>query len=133
LNSEYLRSCIVVVNDGLPVGRLAVYENPNLTSNDQQVACIGNYECENNPETAKLLFRKAFEEISSLGVKTIIGPMSGSTWDNYRFSNHNNEPNFLLEPYHHVYYNEQFLENGFQPLSGRFIATIRKLSGEGMN
>lgn len=117
VNVEFLKVVIVVLNRGIPSGRLAVYNNPHLRYKEQPVVCIGNYECENNPETAELLFRSAFEEIGSMNVKTIIGPMNGSTWDNYRFSDHNNEPNFLLEPYHHLYYNEQFLKNGFRPLS----------------
>lgn len=127
LNPEFLLTCIIAVDNDVPVGRLAVYNNPYLRYNEQTVACIGNYECENNQETAKLLFQAALEDLTSIGAEIIIGPMNGSTWDNYRFSDHNNEPNFLLEPYHHLYYNEQFRENGFQPLSHYYSRIDREV------
>src|ERR1700739_1381121 len=49
--------------------------------------------------------------------------MNGSTWDNYRFSVHHNHLNFLLEPYHHLYYNDLFTGNGFEPIA-RYSSSI---------
>ena len=57
------------------------------------------------------------KEAKKLNYGFLIGPMNGSTWDNYRFSLHNNFNNFLLEPYHPVYYNQQFLSAGFKPIA----------------
>ena len=49
--------------------------------------------------------------------------MNGSTWDDYRFSLNNEHPNFFLEPWHHIYYNEQFKEAGFAEIS-RYISLL---------
>ena len=57
------------------------------------------------------------KEAEKLNAGFLIGPMNGSTWDNYRFSLHNKYDNFLLEPYHHIYYNRQFLSAGFKAIA----------------
>lgn len=118
LNRSFLVECWVVMRDEIPVARLAIYNNPYLLFNGQKAGCIGNYECENNPETARLILQKAIERLKDLSFSFVIGPMNGSTWDNYRFSTHHNAAPFLLEPYHHLYYNDQFRENGLEVIAG---------------
>ncbi|GAL87367.1 hypothetical protein MYP_4597 [Sporocytophaga myxococcoides] len=100
-----------------PVGRLAVYKNPNLTYKGHPAACIGNYECIDDHAIAVYLLQEAEKEVGSFNVKYIIGPMNGTTWDNYRFSTHHHYQNFLLEPYHPLYYNQQFQNNGYSVIS----------------
>lgn len=118
INRAFLVECWIVLRNELPVARLAVYNNPNLVFQGKHAGCIGNYECENDPETARLILKKAFERLKELQISFVIGPMNGSTWDNYRFSTHHNAAPFLLEPHHHLYYNDQFRENGFGIISG---------------
>ncbi|MES2555016.1 MAG: hypothetical protein V4604_02645 [Bacteroidota bacterium] len=113
INQSFLVECWVVMRNDIPVARLTIYTNPQLTFQEQTAGCIGNYECENDSETAQLILQKAFERLKELGFSYVIGPMNGSTWDNYRFSTHHNAAPFLLEPHHHLYYNDQFRENGF--------------------
>ena len=117
LNLSFLVECWVAVRNDIPVARLAVYHNPHLFLEGRQAGCIGNYECENDSETARLILQKALERLKALNLSVVIGPMNGSTWDNYRFSTHHNAAPFLLEPYHHLYYNDQFHENGFEVIS----------------
>lgn len=117
INKVFLLECWVVTRNDIPVARLAVYNNPHLLFKGQQAGCIGNYECENDSETAHLILQKALERLKELNLSVAIGPMNGSTWDNYRFSTHHNAAPFLLEPYHHLYYNDQFRENGFNVIS----------------
>ncbi|MDH4472251.1 MAG: hypothetical protein QE487_06565 [Fluviicola sp.] len=117
MNKAFLVECWVVMRNDTPVARLAVYHNPHLFVEGQKAGCIGNYECENDSETAELILQKALERLKELNLSVAIGPMNGSTWDNYRFSTHHNAAPFLLEPYHHLYYNNQFRENGFEVIS----------------
>lgn len=117
INRSFLVECWVVLRNDLPVARLAIYRNPELAFQHQQAGCIGNYECENNSETARLILQKAFERLKELNLPFVIGPMNGSTWDNYRFSTHHNAAPFLLEPHHHLYYNDQFQENGLEVIA----------------
>lgn len=117
MNRAFLSACLVAVQDGLPVGRLAVYLNPNLLLDGKKTAAIGNYECIDDAGTAQELLAAGLQKAREAGAEYVIGPMNGSTWDNYRFSLHHDHPNFLLEPYHHLYYNEQFTAAGFEAIS----------------
>lgn len=128
LNPEFLLKCYILIQDGKPKARAALYNNPNLSLNGNRSTCIGNYECVNDKEVAKNLLYYIINECKEAGYHYIIGPMNGSTWDNYRFSNHHQFPNFLLEPYHHLYYNNQFIENGFKIISGYYSAIDKKLN-----
>src|SRR4051794_36897242 len=59
LNLEFLAGCCVVTENGIPVGRLAFYDNPELYWNNEKACCVGNFECVNNPEIAGMLFEQA--------------------------------------------------------------------------
>ena len=117
INIEFLKICFVLTVNGEPKARVALYNNPNLSFNTTKSACIGNYECIDDATIADHLLQFITNEAKKTGIQFLIGPMNGSTWDNYRFSTHHNSPNFLLEPYHHLYYNQQFEESGFTPIS----------------
>jgi hypothetical protein len=107
----------VAVHEGKPVARLAVYANPNLRYNDLKTVTFGNYECIADTQAAQQLFEAAIAVARETGAEYVIGPMNGSTWDNYRFSAHHDHPNFLLEPYHHLHYNDQFATAGLDIIS----------------
>lgn len=117
LSTDHLQTAYVLLKDNEPVGRYALYLNPQLKYHNQKSACIGSYECIEDAEPASLLIAHAKQEAQKLGAEYLIGPMDGSTWNNYRFSDHNKHPNFLLEPYCHVYYNKQFIDNGFDAIA----------------
>lgn len=117
INNEFLDACYVLIVNNEPNARLAVYNNPYLIYKGKNSACLGNYECIDNNEIAKKIIAFAIDEVKKTGNEYLIGPMNGSTWDNYRFSLHHEHPNFLLEPYHPIYYNDHFLNSGFKPIS----------------
>jgi len=114
LNMEFLVSCLVVTENGIPVGRLALYNNPELRWKEKKACCVGNFECIDKLEVAQMLLDEAEMWARSYGFKFILGPMNGSTWDNYRFSTHHNQPLFLSETYHPLYYNNLFTTSGFE-------------------
>lgn len=116
-SEEHLEGCYVLLRNNEPVGRFALYCNPHLEYNNKMACCLGSYECVNNSEIAKKLIDHAIERAKQLNYKYLIGPMEGSTWNSYRFSVHNEQPNFFMEPYHHVYYNQQFEASGFSPIA----------------
>ncbi len=111
--AKHLEGCYVLTLGGTPLGRFALYTNPDLKYEGKAAACIGSYECTHNATLAKVLLDSAKLEAKDLGFEYLIGPMEGSTWNSYRFSLHNNYPNFFMEPYHHDYYAAQFEEEGF--------------------
>lgn len=115
MNKDFLHTCLVYIKENKPVGRLALYFNPFMRFKEEKAACIGNYECIDDPEIAKALISHAEEISKQNSFRHILGPINGSTWDSYRFSEHNEHSNFFLEPYHHIYYNEHFVSSGLSP------------------
>jgi hypothetical protein len=107
-----------LVKDGDKItARAALYTNPDLKYNNCSTMCFGLYECVNDFETSSLLLTKLKKEAKAYGAEYLIGPMNGSTWDTYRFSIDNSNPQFFMEPFYHVYYNEQLSTNGFYEIA----------------
>lgn len=117
INTDYLDSCYVLLIEDEPKARLCLYNNPELTYRGKKAACVGNYECIDEQVVSSTILETAMLKAKQSGAGYVIGPMNGSTWDSYRFSIHHHYPPFLLEPYHHVYYNLQFLKAGFEVIS----------------
>ncbi len=147
INEEFIHLCVVLLINEEPVGRLAIYMNPHLYFEGKTTSCIGNYECIDDIDVASDLILYAEQIIQKLNAQYIIGPMNGSTWDNYRFSTDHAHPNFLLEAFHHLYYKDQFLNSGFQTI-GKYYSSLdhevtcdypaileleKKLEAEGMS
>jgi len=115
--SHLLDTAIVVLENNIPLARLCIYHNPSLVYQEQKAAAIGNYACSDHKELSALLFSSAIDRIRKTENRFVIGPMNGSTWNNYRFSLHHGHPPFLLEPWNPLYYNEQFESAGFRIIS----------------
>lgn len=113
----YPSTCYVVLDNGIPVARAAHYENKWLRYENVPTACIGNYDCIDDPDASAFLLKSIINNIHNKGIRQAVGPMNGCTWESYRFSLHNDFPNFYLEPYNPEYYNNQFVAFGFQPIA----------------
>lgn len=120
LNEDFLNCCYVLLADNVPVARVALYKNPNLTYMGLNTLCLGNYECIDDIAVATELLNHVANEARRLGADYIIGPMNGSTWDNYRFTTHHNYAPFFLEPFQPLYYNDHFLAIGLEPIASYF-------------
>ena len=120
INEEFLQSCYILMQSDKVCARAAVYNNPFLFYKNKKALCIGNYESINNENISSELFAYIFSDVKKNNADFLIGPMNGSTWSNYRFSVHHNHSNFFLEPYHHLYYNQQFLNAGFKIIAKYF-------------
>lgn len=121
----FLHAYFLVKEGDNIIARAALYNNPDLKYNNCKSMCFGLYECINNLETSSLLLTKLKAEAKAFGAEYLIGPMNGSTWDSYRFSIDNNEPQFFMEPYYHLYYNEQLSKNGFSEIAN-YVSQIDK-------
>ena len=117
INLEFLHACYVVMDGNEALGRAALYFNPALNYKAKKASSIGNFECVDDSKVSELLINHIAHVSREADKIYLIGPMNGSTWDNYRFSKHNEYPNFLLEPNHPLYYNQQFASQGFVPIS----------------
>lgn len=121
--TKHLEGCYILIRNEKAVGRFALYFNPHLLYHQESTCSIGSYECEQNPESSKLLLEHATNLARKKGVKWLIGPMDSSTWNSYRFSLQNEQVNFFMEPYHHIYYNTQFKNSGFGTI-GEYVSNI---------
>ncbi len=127
INTDFLDSCFVLLENRKVQARAALYHNTNLQYRQHQSWCIGNYEAKENPEAGKLLLLHIMEEARTAGARYILGPMNGSTWDNYRFQLESPNPDFFMEPVHHQYYHEHFRRAGFSPIASYFSCIDREL------
>ena len=149
LPTQHLKSCLILVSEDKTLARLAIYQNPHF----EDAFLFGGYECVNDFEVSMAILEAGVEEVirmnnlegnsklpSKKGLR-IIGPMDGSTWENYRFvlppdplkgepsfENSNLNPThiisplgdrglrrpFLLEPTHPNYYINQWQLFGLQ-------------------
>jgi len=115
--SQYLDSLWVVSENNAPVARFSVYHNPDLSYNHHKTWCIGHYECIDNQTVADFALQKAVDYIRQKGGAYIVGPMNGSTWENYRFAT-TNDKTFFLEPLQRDWYAIQWQQNGFAIIAG---------------
>lgn len=113
LNKTFFHSAFLIEDKG----RVVLYNNPDLKIDGRKAMALGYFECVDNQETASALLSAAANEAFSAGAEWLIGPMNGSTWENYRYSTSHDEPNFFLEPYHHLYYNRIWQNFGFTTLA----------------
>lgn len=123
INSQFLQSCFVLISENKVCARAALYNNPHLCYQNKKTFCIGNYESVNNQNISSEILMHLSLEAERNGAEFLIGPMDGSTWDSYRFSVHHNHPNFFLEPLHHLYYNEHFLNAGYKIIA-KFFSSV---------
>lgn len=119
---KHLIGCYVLFDTELVVGRFALYDNPTIKISDEKTILIGSYECINDIEVSKELIKRVKEKALELGASQIIGPMEGSTWQNYRFTI-SDEPKFFTEMIHQPYYPNHFLKSGFKVLKS-YSSTI---------
>lgn len=125
LNAKYLAACYVLLADGMPQARVALYNNPALNYEGKPAACIGNYESAENADFSERILLFASQEAKKSGAAFVVGPMNGSTWENYRFNSSDDRPLFFSEQCQHTYYNKQFTAAGFKPVSS-YISSIDK-------
>ena len=123
INMDFLKSCIILKKDGKAIGRAALYVNPYLKKDGLWYGGIGNYECIDDPAASQHLLAYASKRLAEFGVNVVLGPFNGSTWDNYRFNLPSDHPNFFLETFNPIYYNEQFTAFGFKPLA-HYVSAI---------
>lgn len=120
---HHLEGCYILKKEDSVLGRFAIYNNADLKHEGVKACTIGSFECVNDQDIANELLNRAVDIGKKMGFKYLIGPMEGSTWFNYRFSDNNNHPNFFMEPYHHDYYSDLFKGYGFESI-GEFVSNL---------
>ena len=122
--NEYLHSAYMLLRNNKVIGRFALYVNPALMFKGHKAICMGAYACIDDDTVANVLLNHASNICKTMGYNHIIGPMHGSTWQQYRLSINSEESAFFLDVHNPSYYNNHFTKN-------RFIKIARYYSGIG--
>ena len=89
---------------------------------DVPCAYIGFFECIDNSDAARCIFRATENKAKSLGCSSVVGPVDASFWIGYRLkTNAFDKLPYTGEPYNLPYYEKLFLENGFS-VSGEYVS-----------
>lgn len=120
----YLKACFLFFKNKKAVGRYALYNNPHLRYEGKKALCLGSYEAIDDAELLSFMKSHILDQMSIHGKDLLIGPMEGSTMNNYRFSTKESSRNFFLEPYHHLYYNDHFKYIGFKTIAKYYSSIL---------
>ena len=113
IDTDNCKACFVLLQHGKPIARAAVYHNAAISYQDKLTMMIGHYECADDGEASAQLLQYVVAYARELHAHWLIGPMNGSTWNQYRFSADAHRPTFFQEPYHPACYLSQWERNGF--------------------
>lgn len=121
--SKYFKLHKFLVYDGdKALGRFAITEYE-----DDPIAYLGFFECENNKEAAKTLFDEAYKYAKDKGFTKLVGPVDASFWIKYRLKiNLFDKRPYTGEPYNLDYYKELFDDNGYK-VCEHYVSNIYKI------
>jgi dolichol kinase len=97
--------CLVALKNQIPLATLTIQKKGD-------VGLIGHYEA-SCMKAGVYLLGKAQEKLNMLGVKQILGPMNGNTWNRYRLAMDDSNSFFLGEPRNPSDYHDHFTKAGF--------------------
>ncbi|MES2388572.1 MAG: GNAT family N-acetyltransferase [Bacteroidota bacterium] len=112
--------------EGETVGTSALYHNTNLTFEGKPAIALGHFEALNH-SVADLLLQKARQEAAHMGFHNIVGPMNGSTWEDYRLNADAGKLQIVPEPWYMPWYNDAFIQNGFE-VAARYYSSADTLN-----
>jgi hypothetical protein len=105
---------------GRPLATCVLLDNPHLSFQGGAAACFGHFMAKNEPEAVHLLLQTARQKAQQLGKSWLIGPMNGSTWDDYRWAVSNSEFSYLLDIQQPAYYPALVEHAGAEQLADYF-------------
>ena len=91
------------------VGRVMAYR----FKDSEEKAFLGWFECDQDDKVSNALLSACENWLKDLNVKSICGPMNGSSWGSFRFNTGASKPLFATEPYQPLYYLQQWEKFGF--------------------
>ncbi|WP_235297603.1 GNAT family N-acetyltransferase [Portibacter marinus] len=114
---KHLHCCFKVIDKQITLAELRLYVNPYHKINGLQAIAFGHFQCANDPRVFQLLMDAAVEEVQKLGHRLLIGPLNGSTWNDYRVVTSYQKPPFYLDIHTPDYHIELMRHYGFTELA----------------
>ena len=113
---------IAVKQRDIYLAKAVLYLNQGILYEEKNVGLVGAFEAQENEGAVQKLFQAIEKQAKEQGVDFLIGPMNGSTWENYRFHDHSEKPLFFMEMKHEPHYVKQWKSIGFEPLAHYYSA-----------
>jgi GNAT superfamily N-acetyltransferase len=106
----------IAERNGKMAGRIAAVINHSwIQHNKQQTGFFGFFECDDNPEIAKLLLDVASEWLKSRGMEKVIGPVNpGMMYEIGALVEGHDKPNVIMMPWTKPYYDNLLKGLGFE-------------------
>lgn len=108
IENETAKIQLITARSEEGIGRLVAVKYAN-----QEEGILGWFECADNETISKALFDAAVSFFRENKCTKIIGPINGSTWNNYRFNKTAEKPLLPGEPYQPLYYIRLWEKYGF--------------------
>ncbi|MCG8576387.1 MAG: GNAT family N-acetyltransferase [Flavobacteriales bacterium] len=96
------------ISEGEKQGRIAAY-----FIKGEQLGQLGWYECSDHDDVSSNLFDQACNWLKQHGCTTVLGPVNGSSWGNYRLNKTSEYPILPGDPYQPLFYVNQWQKAGF--------------------
>jgi GNAT superfamily N-acetyltransferase len=122
---------LLALRRGEPVGRVSLRTVRDLVGAPGLSGAVGHFEAR-DAEVGVSLLREARERLRPKGVKRILGPMDGTTWDRYRLAlpaqDGPSPPPFFSEPTNPWEYPDFFRKAAFRPVAHYYSQLLPDLS-----
>lgn len=128
INYKYLAECVIAYIEDIPSGRLCIYKNEALRHNDKPVLFFGNFETINDHEVCAALMDFVSEYARAAGIDVIIGPVNGSTWEDYRLPLSGEHSMFYGDLVQPLYYKDLLQTAGLE-IAHRYFTMISDTNG----
>lgn len=115
INQEFFDTAFFISKNDEIITGAVLYKNPHLSFEQQNASCFGNFETINDLPAVKVLFHEIESTISEKSF--LIGPMNGSTWDQYRLNDNPDSNLFLSEFSHPNYYSDLLQQSHFETIA----------------
>ncbi len=126
-DEPYFHACFEILQGEIFLAKASLYINPHHKVKNQQACSIGDFECPDDQIVFDFLLDHIVAELGRLGFYRLIGPMNGSTWDQYRLLTKANYGPFLLDVDTPTYYLGLFENYGFTRLANYKSTFAEKL------
>ncbi len=124
--TDHYHAGIVVKQRDACRAAAVLYINPYMQYQDRRVGVVGAYGAVEDSDAVACLFRAIEKLAGEAGLDFLIGPMNGSTWEDYRFHDHPEKPLFFMEMKHRPHHPDQWKSVGFKPVA-HYYSTIAPL------
>lgn len=115
---------IATDQNGFEVGGFSLWYSDTPTLEGRRVGILGDYRARDAATGVELL-HSACARFEELGIKTVVGPMNGSTWNQYRLTTDGfDSPPFALESLTPKEYVRHFEAAGFSPIASYASAIV---------